>query len=78
MKFFNLNITKENLDWNVGFTKQGETNDNQAPYWIVAILSLTYIIGTFLLLIIIQYEKYGEDPKKRGLSNQVIIGFNRL
>ncbi len=71
MKFLDLNITHENLDWKNIAMNHDEADKSHASYWIVSFLSLTYIIGTVLLGIIIQYEKYGEDPQKRGLSNQV-------
>ncbi len=38
----------------------------------VAVPTLVLIIGTVLLLGMISYEKYGEDPQKRGLFNQLL------
>ena len=64
---FELEISVSDIDWNRGIYH----SDDPHRYGIVVFLVLTYIMGTPLLSVIIQYEKYGEDPKKRSLLNQV-------
>ena len=40
-------------------------------FYIVLIL-ITETLGTFLLICMIIYEKYGMDPQKRTVSNQLL------
>ena len=37
------------------------------------ILAIRLTLGTYLYIIIIHYERFGQDPKKRSLKNQLIV-----
>ncbi len=64
-----LNISQPDLDWN---DKYDFLRGKPGPKILLAVMvTLSYLIGTFLTLAQIFYEKYGEDPQKSSLVNQV-------
>ncbi len=66
----NLNITDIDLTWS------DPANVFSDYMWMkviqVCVSVLVLILGTALILGMISFEKYGEDPQKRGLLNQLL------
>ena len=64
------NTTDIDLDWSDPFDIFNDYPCIKVIQVVVSIIVL--ILGTCLLLGMISYEKYGEDPQKRGLFNQIL------
>ncbi len=66
-----LSITQINLDWE---DRYSYFNNNIFPKIIwVSILTINYLIGSVFMLAIVVHERFGEDPQKRSLVNQVKV-----
>ncbi len=61
------NLTEIDLSWiDPYFTLNLKSKSILASYIVIVLL-----IGTLLNVGIVSFERYGADPQKRGLTNQV-------
>ena len=75
-----MNETMDNsTQFNVSFNEDNNAQANSfqlKPAGIMAFYTILFLIaetlGTFLLICMIIYEKYGMDPQKRTVSNQLL------
>ena len=62
--------------FNISFNDVQDKNFQLPPAGIIAFYTILFLIaetlGTFLLICMIIYEKYGMDPQKRTVSNQLL------
>ncbi len=70
MDFHNLDLTNVTLDWIDPYNLE----NRKWPKYIIVTFGLTLLlIGTILQFGIAFFEKYGGDPQKRSVINQVFI-----
>ena len=69
-------IMDNSTPFNISFNDVQDKNFQLPPAGIIAFYTILFLIaetlGTFLLICMIIYEKYGMDPKKRTVSNQLL------
>ncbi len=69
MDFESMDISNVSLDWQ---PPMRNILDQVNVIVLIAILVIfNYFAGTFFLVSLIFHEKFGEDPQKRSLVNQV-------
>ncbi len=59
----------QNVTWIEAYLRHDEQTPSKIIF--VSLSALNIILGTPVILAIISYERYGCDPQKRGLTNQV-------
>ncbi len=64
-----FDITECDLFWIDPYTKFDGFNGIKSSIFVTE--TVTLLVGSFLVLGIIYFESQGQDPKKRGLLNQV-------
>ena len=72
----NISSVVENNDSSSLFERAERLPANHQNYGIILFETIIYVtletIGNFLLFCMIMYEKFGMDPKKRTINNQLL------